>query len=441
MRHACFDGLVGGTHCYAGLASGNLASLSSAGRCANPRAAALQGLEKMNAVRKRGILQGILPPHERPQIGLLRELGFDGSAERVLEQALRRAPHLLAAASSASAMWAANAATVTPAADSADGRTHLTPANLSSTLHRSLEAEQTARALRRLFPDPDLFLHHPPLPSALGDEGAANHTRLVGRDGKGTHLFVYGRSLAPGRADGPHRFSARQHREASEAIARRHGLDPKRCLFLRQASDAIDAGVFHADVCLVGEARLLLYHEDAFAHAMEATEMMANVLGVDTALGRVMREELSINEAVESYLFNSQLVPTQGDALLLVAPIEAQKPPRARAVVERWIADPSNPIDDCIYVDLRQSMQNGGGPACLRLRVALEERELQALHTPALLDDELYERLVRWVERHHRDRLRLEDLADPKLLDETRVALDELTTILELGGDFYPFQR
>ncbi|HWU15518.1 MAG TPA: N-succinylarginine dihydrolase, partial [Caulobacter sp.] len=50
-------------------------------------------------------------------------------------------------------------------------------------------------------------------------------------------------------------------------------------------------------------------------------------------------------------------------------------------------------------------------------------------------------RLNAWAERRYRDRLAPADLADPSLIVESREALDELTAILDLGGDFYPFQR
>src|SRR5215475_8689569 len=110
-REINFDGLVGPTHHYAGLSSGNLASEGHAGEVSNPRAAALQGLEKMRFVAGLGVGQAILPPQPRPDIGLLRRLGFEGTDGAVLARARRSAPELLSAASSASAMWVANAAT------------------------------------------------------------------------------------------------------------------------------------------------------------------------------------------------------------------------------------------------------------------------------------------------------------------------------------------
>src|SRR5690349_2574420 len=129
MRELQFDGLVGPTHHYAGLSPGNLASQAHAGEASNPRAAALEGLTKMRRVRELGIVQAVLPPQPRPSVALLRRLGFTGTDVAVLSRALAEAPDLLHAASSASSMWAANAATVVPASDSADGKTHFVPAN------------------------------------------------------------------------------------------------------------------------------------------------------------------------------------------------------------------------------------------------------------------------------------------------------------------------
>jgi hypothetical protein len=142
-----FDGLVGPTHNYAGLSEGNLASGLHAKRVSCPRAAALQGLAKMEAVAALGLPQGFLPPHERPAMWLLREAGFAGSDEAVLAAAARDNQLLLARCCSASAMWTANAATVTPSKDSGDGRVHMTVANLRTMPHRAIEDSLQSTAL------------------------------------------------------------------------------------------------------------------------------------------------------------------------------------------------------------------------------------------------------------------------------------------------------
>ncbi len=435
------DGLVGPTHSYVGLSPGNLASQKNAGEVSNPRGAALEGLGKMRKLADLGVPQFALPPHERPDVSLLKSLGFSGSDGAVLERVWKEAPALASAVCSASPMWAANAATVTPSADTADGRVHFTPANLLTNLHRSLEGPQTTRGLRRLFPDETRFAVHDPLPAQphFADEGAANHVRLCAEHGApGVNLFVWGRE-AWEHWEG--RFPARQTREAFEAVARRHGA--ARAIFPRQGRAAINGGAFHNDVVCVGTRECLFFHERAFEDrgGMEADVRAAAKGLFEPAFVEISEADLPMADLVASYLFNSQLLVIPGeDRLVLLAPAETRDNPRAHAVAES-LATSNGPIGRVDYVDVRQSMRNGGGPACLRLRVVLTEGELAATNPAQRFDAALHARLADWVERRYRDRLAPADLADPALLTEVREALDELTGILDLGGDFYPFQR
>ncbi|WP_339800176.1 N-succinylarginine dihydrolase [uncultured Marinobacter sp.] len=436
-----FDGLVGPTHNYAGLAAGNLASASNASAVSNPREAALQGLAKMKTLADLGICQGVLPPHERPHIPSLKRLGFSGSDARILAAAAKH-PQLLSVVSSASAMWVANAATVSPSADTADHRVHFTPANLGSHLHRSIEPRVTGRVLRSIFGDDAWFAHHQPLPAvaAFGDEGAANHTRLCATHGDaGVELFVYGQSAFQKGQARPGRFPARQTLEASQAIARLHGLKPERTVFAQQNPAVIDAGVFHNDVIAVGNESVLFYHQQAFLNEQPLlAELKTKLEGVPLQTLRVTSAEVPLPDAVSSYLFNSQLISTR-EGLVLVVPAEC----REVASVARYLdglTAAGGPVQQVIALDLRQSMRNGGGPACLRLRVALTNEELAAMNQGVRLTDALYERLISWVQAHYRDRLAAADLADPLLLEESCRALDELTGILGLGV-VYDFQR
>lgn len=439
---ANFDGLVGPTHHYGGLSWGNVASQAWAGSVASPRQAALQGLEKMWALAGRGFAQAVLPPHERPAVDSLRRLGFHGSDAEVIRQAALQAPGLLSACSSASAMWAANAATVSPSADTVDGRLHLTPANLASKLHRSLEPETTTRILQAVFPDPACFCLHPPLPgnAELGDEGAANHTRLCGSyDEAGVELFVFGRqAFAAGRH--PHTYPARQTREASEAIVRLHRLPPQGVVLAQQNPAAIDAGVFHNDVIAVGNRNLLLIHEHALLDQARVLDELQRRMGqVPLTIIEVPETEVSLDDAVASYLFNSQLLSLPDGRMLLLAAQECRDHPRVSVWLQRQL-ERQGLLAEVSFIDLKQSMCNGGGPACLRLRVVLTKDERAAVAPGVWLDQALYLRLREWVERFYRDRLSEADLADPQLLIESRTALDELTALLGLGS-IYPFQR
>jgi succinylarginine dihydrolase len=445
-REVNFDGLVGPTHNYSGLALGNVASMTHEGLVANPREAALQGLAKMKSLMEAGYLQGVLPPQQRPDIDTLRVLGFSGSDTQVLARAAGEAPQLLRAVCSGSSMWTANAATVTPSPDAPDGRVHFTPANLQSSFHRTLEPTTTGRVLAAIFCDKAHFAHHPMLPAtpAFSDEGAANHTRLCGDYGDpGVHLFVYGQqAFGWGNARGvaPRRFPARQTREASEAIARQHGLDQTRAVLAQQHPDAIDAGVFHNDVICVGNGPVLLYHEMAFLEEEETLAALREMMLVPLIPVRVPGEAVSLQDAVASYLFNSQLLSNPDGTMTLVVPSECQEIESVWRTIQDLLLAGANPIGEVVVKDVKQSMRNGGGPACLRLRVVLDEAQRGAMVGRVMLDDALHDELAAWVGRHYRDRLAPEDLADPRLAQETLAALDELTTMLAIGP-VYPFQR
>lgn len=444
FAEANFDGIVGPTHNYSGLSPGNLASLAHAGSVSSPKAAALQGLSKMRLLASWGISQHVLPPHERPNLAFLRACGFSGTDEQILERAAANAPALLAAACSASAMWAANAATVSPAPDTRDGRTHLTPANLAFNIHRCQEPYFTKRVLSRIFADDSRFCVHEPLPMtpSLYDEGAANHTRLCAEHAiSGVEFFVWGRTGANHDPDAPKRLPARQTLVASEVIARSHQLDPKRTVLARQHPDAIDAGVFHNDVIAVGSENMLLVHERAYDDNQRTIEALRDALApTELFLFEVKQTEVTLEEAVKTYLFNSQLVrPDGASGLTLLAPTECESSPSVRASIDRMLAE-DNPVEHAEFIDVRQSMDNGGGPACLRLRVALSSGDRALLSGCTALDAALASNLESWINTHYRDELRPADLADPLLLRETRDALDALTKILELPG-VYDFQR
>lgn len=447
-----FDGLVGPTHNYAGLSYGNIASTVNKAQASNPQEAALQGLAKMKRLADLGMKQGVLPPQERPDVPMLRRLGFGDARTpeaEVLKRAQQASPEILAACASASSMWVANAATVSPSADTSDGRVHFTAANLNSKFHRSIEHRTTSRALQSIFRDEKRFAHHPALPDGAywGDEGAANHTRFCAEyGGPGLEFFVFGRyAFRNGEAE-PKRFPARQTYEASRAVARLHGLKPGHAVFAQQNPMAIDAGVFHNDVTSVGNLDTLFYHETSFLKTdetlRELNEKFGNLTGRPLRFVRVPVSDVGLEDTIKTYLFNSQLIAPphlKAGEMALIAPLECQENKAVSRYLAQLLKDTSQPIREAHFLDLRQSMNNGGGPACLRLRVALTEAELAATNPRVLMNDTLYADLTAWVKRHYRTQLSVDDLADPKLVSECRAALDELTRIMGLGS-IYPFQ-
>lgn len=406
---ANIDGLVGPTHNYAGLSYGNVASGKHALSVSNPRQAALEGLRKMKFLHDLGIPQFVMPPHLRPDMAALAKLGYGKIKEAPKE--------LLAQVYSASAMWVANAATVSPSADTADGKVHFTPANLLSKFHRAIEPATTAHYLKQIFPGSH-FVHHNPLPSHLmfSDEGAANHMRLAPAHGEcGIEIFVYGGASK--------KFPARQSRLASEAVARLHGLSPKHIVLLEQMPAAIDAGVFHNDVIAMSNGRLLIHHEKAYRQVEKGLKGFTFI--------KIREKDLPLKTAVSTYFFNSQLVTRPADGMAVIAPRECETNRKAKACFDRLLDE--GHVTQVHYLDVRESMKNGGGPACLRLRVTLTEEERAAVLPSVRLDDSLYAALCRWIEKDYRDRLHPDDLRDPSLAVESQRALAELSTLLKIS--------
>jgi len=413
-----FDGLIGPTHNYAALSFGNLASASNAGATSRPRDAALQGLAKMRFAMSLGLTQGFLLPLERPNTRWLRELGFAGSDAQVCAAAHAADPRLFAQACSASSMWTANAGTVSPASDCADGRTHISTANLSRMTHRSIEHSETEAQLRLAFAHP-AFAVHAAVPATFGDEGAANHMRLTAWHGDaGVEVFVYGEEGG--------KFPARQHRRASEAVARRHGLAPDRTLFVAQSQTAIDAGAFHNDVVAVANENVLFAHEQAFADSAVLKADLARLLPGHTYV-EVPASAVSLVDAIRSYLFNSQLVTVPDGSMALILPMEAHDCVPVKVYLDALVAG-NGPIRAVHYVQVRESMRNGGGPACLRLRVVADPATIDPRF---LLDAAKADRLEALVAAHWPETIGPDDLGNPALWDQAWAARAAL--LAELG--------
>jgi succinylarginine dihydrolase len=409
-----FDGIIGPSHNYSGLSLGNIASATNKGLISHPRAAALQGIEKMRHNLRLGLAQGFFLPHKRPDRAWLAELGT--SVEDVPSS-------IRPAAFSASAMWAANAATVSPAPDCADGRCHLTAANLRTMAHRSHEWPETLAQLRLAFADESRFAVHAPVPGTFADEGAANHMRLCPRhDAPGIEVFVYGQR---GGA-----FPVRQHVEASRAVARLHRLDPDRTLFVCQSEAAIAAGAFHNDVVAVANENVLFAHEQAFEDRPSFYADLRRVLP-EVEIVEVPARSVSLEDAIRSYLFNAQLVSLGDGGMGLILPEEARETPSVWAWLQDMIAG-NGPIRRLFVVDVRQSMANGGGPACLRLRVVADPSWVDWRF---VADEERLDRIARVVAAEWPEAIAPEDLLQPSIwrtMEQARTRLCEELDLLEL---------
>ena len=444
------DRIVGPTHHFGGLGVGNLASQQYAGQTSNPAAAALQGLEKMQLVASLGVVQAIVPPQPRPAFDLLRSLGFQGSDAEVLRRAAGEAPGLLSAAASSSAMWTANAATATPGIDTAGidtaGRgasgaaaATLTVANLVASLHRAIEPSQTRVELAELLGGDGSrvsvshrFRVHGPLPggSAMRDEGAANHMRLgTTANRPGINVFVYGDG-----APEPKHHRPRQSRAASEAVARLHELPADNTFFLRQHPSAIDAGAFHNDVVAMSHHGLLIHHESAFDDDATLNRLVtryAALTGESLCRIEVSEHELSLADAVKTYLFNSQIVspPDRTDPPVIVCTSHVRANESADALVQRWCRQ--GVFSEVHYVDLTQSMSGGGGPACLRLRipwVAEPDAARDAISSP--WTESLGQRLKEVIGQHYETTLTLQDLARVEFHQEAQNAQRQVARLL-----------
>ncbi len=436
-----FDGLVGPTYHYGGLSYGNIASKKHSGQISNPKQAALQGLEKMKFLHDLGLKQAFLPPQQRPDLRYLNALGYSGQLKKIIEKIAKEDMGFLSACFSASNMWTANAATISPSKDCENGKIHITPANLATQLHRSMEKDWTSRLLKSVFSDLTIFQHHVALPSEryFSDEGAANHIRLCrDYDSEGIEVFVFGQdnhSKLPAT-----KYPIRQSLQASECIARSHQLNRDRTLFVQQNPEAINAGVFHNDVISVGNLNVFFYHEKAFVETQKAVSAIRKTFEdhcqAHLYLIEVKENHVSLADAVASYLFNSQLISVTDEKMALICPSDCENFSHIKDLLNE-ILEKDNPIQEVHYVNVRQSMQNGGGPACLRLRVVLNDRQLVGCHSGVLFDEIVYDKLKMWVKQYYRDKLHLDDLADPKLWEENCQAFSVLSDVLKLEPSLY----
>jgi succinylarginine dihydrolase len=288
--------------------------------------------------------------------------------------------------------------------------------------HRSHEWPETLAQLRLAFADP-AFAVHGPVPAPFGDEGAANHMRLApSHDAPGVEVFVYG------IAGGP--FPARQHPDASAAVARRHGLDPGRTLFVQQSEAAIAAGAFHNDVVAVANGHVLFAHEQAFEDKARFHDALRRAMP-EVEIVEVPAARISLADAISSYLFNAQLVTLPSGEMALILPSEVRATPSVWSWLEEHVAG-NGPIRRLEVVDVRESMANGGGPACLRLRVVADPATVDPRF---LVDGAQLDRIADVVTAHWPEAIPHDAIADPALIariEQARRALFEALGTVEL---------
>jgi succinylarginine dihydrolase len=246
-------------------------------------------------------------------------------------------------------------------------------------------------------------------PPPYGDEGAANFMRLCPSHGEaGLEIFVYGKSGGP--------FPARQHIESSKAIARAHRLDPERTLFIQQSDIAIAAGAFHNDVVAVANERVLFTHEQAFEEP-EAAYAAIRARMPEAEIVIVPADRVSLADAVQSYLFNAQLVTLpDGGGMALILPTEAQSNPNVWGWLEEHVAG-NGPIRRLVPVDVRQSMANGGGPACLRLRVVADPTTVDQRF---IADEAKLDRIAGVIAEHWPESIAPGQLGDAALVEQVQ---------------------
>ena len=445
MSEINFDGLIGPTHNYSGLSDGNIASKKNFFSVSNPKEAALQGLKKAKILINAGLNQGLFLPHERPFIPGLKKLGFSGDNETILKSAYEYSKVLLSNFSSASSMWAANAATISPSPDTKDGKVHITPANLNTMFHRSLESDFTYTQCKLIFSDTCFVVHKPALSiSGYGDEGAANHLRISKtHEDKGFEIFVFGESAFKEEAFAEYQktsFIKRQALEVSKSVALSHKLDRNNVFYLQQNPRAIDKGSFHNDIVSLSNENIFIAHEKAFLNRDVLNHVLKHLeLEVENFnYIEIPDKEIPLDDIISSYLLNSQLFTNGEGEMQLILPAEVQNYENCMQWLEKLKQTSDVKLFD--FVNIKQSMMNGGGPACLRLKVILNEDEINKVNKNFILNNKRLELIEDLIEREYRDELYPDDLKDPSLLDESRRVLDELTQIFGTGS-IYEFQK
>jgi succinylarginine dihydrolase len=146
----------------------------------------------------------------------------------------------------------------------------------------------------------------------------------------------------------------------------------------------------------------------------------------------VAAADVPLEDAIRSYLFNAQLVTLSDGEMALIVPGEARETPSVWGWIERHLAG-NGPIRRVEVVDVRQSMANGGGPACLRLRVVADPASVDPRF---LVDSDRIDRIAEVVARTWPDEIDHRDLQSAALIadiERARAALLETLGLQALG--------
>ena len=335
-----------------------------------------------------------------------------------------KGPKYLSTISSSSFMWMANSATVSPSVDHKDNKLHITPSNLALTPHRSLEINQTQFLFSELFNNTDQFRVHLPSPNYFRDEGAANHIRFApSLESKGLHLMVYSCESEQIEKDVTDSFPGRQTKEASKFIIQQQGVSDSQVVFAKQNSDSVQQGIFHNDVISSGHLDLFITHELAF----EDTNLVINdlqskyyALHKENLNVVVIKESmLSIKECVLTYFFNMQIISPNSNDMELILPMECLGNQRIQTVLT-YIQEKEERIKDIHYVQLNESMKNGGGPACLRLRLQLTMPQWTVIPSKFKFNDKLYKDLIEIIQTNYPESFEIENQIETEFIQRLR---------------------
>jgi succinylarginine dihydrolase len=173
---------------------------------------------------------------------------------------------------------------------------------------------------------------------------------------------------------------------------------------------------------------VLFAHEKAFADR-DRVASECERLFPDVQLVEVPASEVPVADAVSSYLFNAQLVsPPDGETTLIV-PSEARETASVWSWLQRHVAG-NGPIRNLVVVDVRQSLANGGGPACLRLRVAADPATVDPRF---LVDEAKLDRIAAVIEQSWPAEIHSSELQDPKVVAAIESARASLYDSLDLA--------